>query len=156
MAVDLTETPLPDWVRDGTALKRIDYSDTFRLPDTGTTMTAEQWAREVLEHASEPLRRSLPRGWFVLGLRHGSTRSPHHVLGWPIRDSRDDRIVLGATSRIGMPAELVLARDGDAWLFATLVEHDNRAVAALWRAISARHRDVVRHLLRSAAGRVAH
>jgi hypothetical protein len=53
-----------------------------------------------------------------------------------------------------MPAELVFAREGDGWLFATLVQHDNAVMSAVWRAIARVHRRVVRHLLRSAATRV--
>jgi hypothetical protein len=81
--------------------------------------------------------------------------SPSHVLGWPIRHTTDDVIVLGARSWLGMPAELVFARQGKAWLFVTLVQHDNRFMSALWWAIAARHRRVVQYLLRSAAARRA-
>lgn len=158
VAPRLTEVPLPAWVRDGTGLDRIDYCDSYLVDDIPSVRqtSAEQWAREVLERAPTALRRRLSRGWFVLGLRHGSVRSPQHVLGWPIRQNTTERIVLGAHSRVGMPAELVFAREGDAWLFATLIQHDNRIVSAVWRTIAEPHRRVVRYLLRSAATRVTH
>ena len=150
----VTEVALPDRVRDGTQLRRIDYSDAHLVRAPGATqVSAEQWMREMLEHAPAPLRQQLPRGWFLLGLRHGPLGSAGHVLGWPITDVRDDRVVLGARSRLGMPAELVLARTDGGWVFATLIEHDNPAMSLLWRALAEPHRRVVRHLLRSAAAR---
>ncbi|PZS15711.1 MAG: hypothetical protein DLM57_12140 [Pseudonocardiales bacterium] len=156
VAPSLTEVALPAWLREGTGLDRIDYSDSYvveNIPAAQET-TPEQWAREVLERAPTAIRRRLPPGWFLLGLRHGSIRSPRYVLGWPIRQNTPERIVLGAHSRVGMPAELVFARDGDGWLFATLIQQDNRIMSSLWRAIAASHRRVVRYLLRSAATRV--
>ncbi len=148
----VTAAPLPGWVREATELDRIDYCDCFLVQSTAAR-GAEEWARDVLEGAPARLRRRLPRAWSLLGLRHGSTRSPRHVLGWPIRLNTSDLVVLSARSRIGMPAELVFARDGNGWLFATLIQHDNRVVAAMWRTIADSHRRVVRYLLRSAAGR---
>jgi hypothetical protein len=151
------EASLPDWIRNGTHLRRIDYYDCHVVRGTGSTgrLSAEDWARTVLEAAPVQLRRTLPSGWFILGLRHGSVHAPEHVLGWPIRDCTDGYIVLAATSRIGMPAELVFARQDQDWLLATLVEHDNPIVAALWRGTTRLHRSVVRSLLGSAASRVS-
>jgi hypothetical protein len=151
------EVPLPRWVGAATALDRIDYHDCFMVDNVPPIqhMTAEQWAREVLEHAPFPLRRKLPRGWRALGLRHGSTRSSTCVLGWPIRINTADRVVVGARSRVGMPAELVFARHGQGWILATLVQHDNPIVSTLWAVMAERHRRVVRQLLRSAAERIA-
>lgn len=151
----LTETELPAWVREGTSLVRVDYSDSYLVENVqAASMSAEQWAREVLEGAPASFRFSAPPAWFLLGLRHGASHSPRHVLGWPIRVNTADRIILCAPSRIGMPAELVFGRQGDAWLFATLLQQDNAFVATIWNVIAARHRHVVRQLLRSAAARV--
>jgi hypothetical protein len=151
----VTLAPLPARVRAASRLARIDYADAHRVTHRDAAQwTPECWLRAMLDDAPPWLRRALPGGWLLLGLRHGPAKSAQHVLGWPIRESDADHIVLAATSRLGMPAELVLTRDGDAWLFATLVEHDNAAMAGIWRAIAEPHRRVVRHLLRSAATRL--
>jgi hypothetical protein len=152
----LNEVPLPARLRADTGLDRIDYSDAHLVEAVAASseISPEQWAREVLECAPSALRRMLPPGWFLLGLRQGSSRSSQHVLGWPIRENTAERIVLTSQSRLGMPAELVFAREGDAWLFATLVQHDNAVMSTLWRAIAKSHRRIVRYLLRSAAARV--
>jgi hypothetical protein len=154
--VRLTEVALPARLRADTGLERIDYSDTYLVEYVAASqeMSPEQWAREVLERAPSALRRMLPPGWFLLGLRQGSIGSSQHVLGWPIRQNTAERIVLTSQSRLGMPAELVFARDGEAWLFATLVQHDNAIMSTLWRAIARSHRRIVRYLLLSAANRV--
>ena len=158
-AGDLTvsEKALPAWVHEATTLDRIDYRDCFVMENVGSIgpANAEQWARELLERAPFPLRRNLPRGWRAIGLRHGSTRSPTCVLGWPIRINTANRVVVGARSRVGMPAELVFARHGNGWLFATLVQHDNPIVSILWNVMAESHRRVVRHLLLSAGERIA-
>jgi hypothetical protein len=152
----ISAVSLPAWVRAESALDRIDYSDCYLVEnvDRPATMTAEQWAREVLEQAPPRLRRRLTRGWRALGLRHGSLRSPNCVLGWPIRSNAADCVVLGARSHVGLPAELFFASKGETWLFATLVQHDNPIVATIWRAMAHYHRRVVSYLLRTAAARL--
>jgi len=146
---------LPEFARRVSTLSRIDYADCFVL-DAGpdVTLTGEQWAREMLEGAPERLRRSLRRGWFALGLRLGSVRSPEHVLGWEVRQSNDEYALLGATSRIGMPAELLFVGRPDGLLFATLVGHHNHLARAVWKAITPLHERVVRGALER-AGRAA-
>ena len=146
---------LPEFARRVSTLSRIDYADCFVL-DAGpdVKLTGEQWAREMLEGAPERLRSSLRRGWFALGLRLGSVRSPEHVLGWDVRQSNDEYAMLGATSRIGMPAELLFVVRPDGLLFATLVGHHNHLARALWKAITPLHQRVVRGALER-AGRAA-
>ncbi len=146
---------LPEFARRVSTLSRIDYTDCFVL-DAGpdVKLTGEQWAREMLEGAPERLRRSLRRGWFALGLRLGPVRSPEHVLGWEVRQSNDEYALLGATSRIGMPAELVFVGQPDGLLFATLVGHHNHLARSVWKAITPLHHRVVRGALER-AGRAA-
>ena len=119
-------------------------------------MTAERWLRVMLDRSAPWFRYTAHPAWELLGLRHASRTSPSHVLGWPVAESTPDRVVLAARSRTGMPAELMLVRDGDDWVFATLVRFDNRAMRGLWRVIAGTHRTIVRRLLRSAAHRQAH
>jgi hypothetical protein len=87
-------------------LPRVDYEDAF-LVEIGPThgRTGEQWAPAILEGAPMGMRRRLRWGWFALGLQLGSTRSDQLVLGWEVRRSTPDFALLGASSRLGLPAE---------------------------------------------------
>ncbi|MEZ0291202.1 MAG: hypothetical protein ACAH82_01610, partial [Solirubrobacteraceae bacterium] len=58
-----------------------------------------------------------------------------------------------AGSRIGMPGELLLKREGDALLFATFVQHGNPAARAVWAGVEPVHVPTVRRLLADAARR---
>ena len=77
------------------------------------------------------------------------------MLGWQIRASDADFVLLGADSRVGMPAELLLATRGDGLLFATFVRHDNAIARALWASIEATHVRTVRTVLELADRRIA-
>jgi hypothetical protein len=145
------QTALPAGTRELSTLAHIDYQDAF-LVETGLARdrTAEQWAREVLEGAPASTRRALSRGWSGLGLRLGPARSDRHVLGWEIRRSDPDVVLLGARGRLGLSGELIFQRSAHALLYATVVQLDNRAARGLWAAIESRHRRVVRGLLEPA------
>ena len=98
------QTGLPAGTREIATLARIDYEDAF-LVGTGLAQdrTAEQWAREILEGAPVSTRHALTRGWSGLGLRLGPAQSDRHVLGWEIRRSDPDVVLLGARGRSGSP-----------------------------------------------------
>jgi hypothetical protein len=104
----------------------------------------------MLEDAPPRARRTLPWGWFALGLKQGSPQSHRHVLGWEVRRSTRDYALLGADSRLGMPAELLFKREASGFLFATFVQHDNPAWRAVWVGLGPYHRKVVRGLLERA------
>ena len=137
-------------------LERIDYADAFLLEiDERLERTPLEWAREILEAAPRSFRTGAPRVWRVLGLKH-RPQGRASVLGWPIRHDSPEFALLGATSRTGMPAELLVWRPAPGQLlFATLVQHGNRAVAALWAAITPAHQRIVRELLERASDRAA-
>jgi hypothetical protein len=128
-------------------LGRIDYEDAF-VVNTGPTggRTAEGWARAFLEGAPAPVRAGLLSGWSALGLRVGS-EGPGTVLGWEVRRSTPDAVLLGAGSRVGMPAELLFQRRARTLLFATFVRHDNALARAVWPGVVPLHEQVVRQLL---------
>lgn len=86
----------------------------------------------------------------MLGLKLGSDG----VLGWEVRRSTPDHVLVGADSRIGMPAELLLERRQDALLFCTFVRHANLIARAVWAGVEPVHRPVVRHVLEDAARRI--
>ena len=149
-------TPLPG-TRDMSTLGRIDYEDAFVVPlRAPSALSAEQWMRRILEGAPPAIRLQLLSGWSALGLKVSLTGSDRSVLGWPIRASDPDLILLGAESRVGMPGELLLRREDDGLLFATFARHDNPLVRALWARVVPGHVRTVRMLLervrRSAPG----
>jgi hypothetical protein len=93
------------------------------------------------------------RGWRALGLRIGPIRSEEFVLGWEVRRSTPDLVLLGSTGRFGLSGELLFESRRDSLLFATFVQLDNPATHAIWRCIAHHHRGVVHQLLGQAAAR---
>jgi hypothetical protein len=140
---------LPPNARSLSTLPHVDYEECFVLDvDAGEERSGEQWARAMVEDSH--IRSALTWSWFALGLKLGSPRSDRLVLGWELRRSTPGYALLGAGSRIGMPAELLFKPERDRLLFATFVQHKNPVARALWAAVAPRHRRVVRHLLRQA------
>jgi hypothetical protein len=137
-------------------LPRIDYRDGFRLDlPGGPELSGEEWAREMLEGASSDTRRSLRRGWPLLGLKMAPDGAAGAILGWRLRHSADDYALLGVDSRIGMPAELLLLPEPRGLFFATFIQMRNPFVRTLWAPIGPPHRRVVPALMRHAALRVS-
>ena len=80
-------------------------------------------------------------------------RSDRSVLGWAVRNSSPEFVLLGADSRIGMPGELLFKRGHDALLFATFVQQDNLIARTVWAATETAHVRVVRQILEQASRR---
>ena len=146
------QVALPPAARALCTLSHIGYEDAF-LVETGPGQdrTGEQWARAVLEEAPIVMRSALPWAWFALGLQQGSTRSARFVLGWEVRRSTPDFVLLAASSRLGMPAELLFERRQHTLLFATFVELNNHIARAVWAGVAPGHRQVVGYLLEQAS-----
>jgi hypothetical protein len=149
------QVAVPPAARTLSTLPHIDHEDAF-LVETGPAQdrTGEQWARAILEDAPIIMRRALRWGWFALGLRLGSTRSDRFVLGWEVRAAPRDIALLGASSRLGLPAELLCKRQQQAPLFATFVQQENHIARAVWAGVAPVHRRVVRYLLERASRRI--
>jgi hypothetical protein len=107
-----------------------------------------------LEDAPIIMRRAFRWGWFALGLRLGSTRSDRFVLGWEVRAAPQTSRSLGASSRRGLPAELLCKRQQQALLFATFVQQENHIACAVWAGVAPVHRLVVRYPLERASRRI--
>jgi hypothetical protein len=148
------QVALPPAARALSTLSHVDYEDAF-LVETGSAQdrTAEQWARAILEDAPSAMRSALRWAWSALGLQLGSTGSDRFVLGWEVRHSTPDFALLGAGSRLGLPAELLLKRRQQTLLFATLVQQENHIARAVWAGIEHGHRRVVRYVLEQAGDR---
>jgi hypothetical protein len=142
------QVAVPAEARALSTLPEIDYEDAFAV-DVGPLhrRTAEQWARTMLELAPADTRRSLLTGWSAIGLKVDCRRSGQHVLGWQIRGSTPDYVLLGAGSRIGLPGELLFQRQADRLLFCTFVQQANPIARTVWAAIEVTHVKTVRRLL---------
>jgi hypothetical protein len=150
----VTQIPVPTDARGLATLGRIDYADAFRV-DVGGALdrSGERWARATLVDAPLMVRAKLVCGWSGLGLRLGSPWSPRRVLGWEVRRSRPDSVLLGARSWLGMPGELLFRPEPHGLLFATFVQQDTPLAGALWARVTPTHQRVVRSLLTHAARR---
>ena len=151
-SVTVRQIALPPDARALSPLSRIDYEDAFAVT-AEVQHTAEEWVRAVLYDAPPRVRRRLRLGWTALGLNLGPPWSSDRVLGWKVKHSDPDFVLLAADSWLGFRGELLFGREPDGLLFATLVEQTNPAVRVLWAAITNRHQHVVRSLLTHAAGR---
>ena len=135
-------------------LTRIDYADAFLVELGPVHHTAEQCARETLEGAAPVIRAQLLSGWKSIGLKIGTGPSERSMLGWNVRQSTPELILLGAESRIGMPGELLFLREGDTLLFATFVCQSNLLARAVWAMIEPAHVRMVRQILDQAGRRL--
>jgi hypothetical protein len=145
---------LPSSARALSTLCPIDYEDAF-LVDVGPVgeRTPEQWARAIFEDAPIAVRAALVAGWSALGLRLGWRRSDRFVLGWPVRRSDPDFVLLAASSPLGLAAELLLTGHENRLLFATLVQKNNQLIRAVWTGVEPIHGPVVRSALAMASDR---
>ncbi len=150
------QVAVPASARALSTLSRVDYEDAFHLdiaqaPDR----TAERWARSVLQDAPMAMRNGLLAGWSAIGLKLGPPGSEGYVLGWEVRDSTPDFVLLGVGSRIGMPGEMLFKRERRALLFATFVQQDGAIARATWARVEPVHMVTVRRVLEQAGRRFA-
>jgi hypothetical protein len=133
-------------------LPRVDYSDaTVATVSRARDRTGEQWARVILEDAPAVLKRTCQAAWAALGLELAWTRSGRRVLGWPVRSSSPDHVLLAAESRLGLSAEVLIQRRQRTLLLATFLQQKNPLARAVWAGIAPGHRQMVRRLLEQAS-----
>jgi len=137
-------------------LSHIDYEDAF-LVEAGAAQepTASDWVKAVLEDAPIADKAKLMLGWSAIGLIPTLNRSSGSVLGWEIRARTADFVLLGRSSLIGMPGELLFKREPGSLLFATFVQHDNKIARTVWAATEPQHVPIVQGLLEQAGRRIA-
>jgi hypothetical protein len=148
------QVAVPPAARALGTLSHIDYADAFLaeiLP--APDRTPEQWARAILEDAPISVRTRLLAGWSAIGLKLDVGRSGRSVLGWEVRRSTPEFVLLGADSRIGMPGELLFGLQQHVLLFATFVEFTNPLARAVWAVVEPVHIPVVRSVLERASTR---
>lgn len=154
MTADVRQIEVPSSALALSTLPRIDYCDAFVF-DVGSRgdESAEDLMREVLEGSPLAVRTQLLSGWSTIGLKV-SSGSEGSVLGWDVRRSLPDHVLLGADSRIGMPGELLLKKEDGALLFATFVAQRNLIARAVWALTEPVHVRVVRDILTQASRRL--
>jgi hypothetical protein len=151
--VVVTQIDVPGDVLGLSTLPRIDYADAFVVRTRSSPQwSAERWARAILEDAPASMRSRLLSGWKALGLKVGSNAGvgSGSVLGWSIRRSTPEVVLLAADSRIGMPGELLIMTRPEGLLFATFLQHHTVATRAVWAAVEHTHVEVVHALLERA------
>jgi hypothetical protein len=153
VSAEVRQVDPPPSARALSTLARVDYCDAF-LFDVGAAHdeSAEELIREILERAPLTVRTQLLSGWSAIGLKVGN--ASNGVLGWEIRRTEPDHVLLGAESRIGMPGELLIKKDDDALLFATFVTQRNLIARAVWAVTEPVHVRVVRDILNQASLRL--
>ena len=153
--IGLSQVAVPAEARDLCSLSRIDYEDAFLVETCAAQgRTATEWMKAILEDAPLAVKVKLLLGWSAIGLVPTLSMSGQAVLGWEIRTSTPDFVLLSRTSLIGMPGELLFKRERDGLLFATFVRQDNRLARAIWAATEPQHVPIVRDLLEQAARRL--
>jgi hypothetical protein len=154
VTADVRHVDVPASARELSTLPRINYCDAFVF-DVGSRHDecAGDLIREVLEGAPLTVRTQLLSGWSTIGLKVTSG-SAGSVLGWDVRRSVPDHVLLGADSRIGMPGELLLKKEDGALLFATFVAQRNLIARAVWAVTQPVHLRVVRDVLGQAIQRL--
>jgi hypothetical protein len=140
---------VPPTARRLSTLPRLDYADAF-LVEVGPAArdrTPEQWARVILDDAPIAVRSALRSVWLAVGLELSSARPARSVLGWEVRRSTREFVLLGGSSPIGLSAELLIKRQKHELLFSTLLQQRNPLARAVWAAIEPVHRPTVRYVL---------
>jgi hypothetical protein len=156
LGIDVRQVAVTSEARALCSLSRIDYEDAFLVEvDAAQQWTVGDWLRAMLEDAPVAVKAKLLLGWSAIGLRPALNISRGTVLGWEIRTSTPDFVLLGRSSLIGMPGELLFKRERNGLLFATFVRQDNRIARAIWAATEPQHVPIVHDLLEHAARRLA-
>jgi Protein of unknown function (DUF2867) len=146
---------VPPSARALSTLARVDYADAFLVEvDRVGDRTAEQWVRAIFDEAPTHLRLRLWSAWLALGFRLSTPDANGCVLGWSVRESTRNCVVLGSNSSIGMPAELLLMRHERRLLFDTFVEQDNPIARAVWASVQPVHTRAVPWVLQQFVQRV--
>jgi hypothetical protein len=122
---------VPPTSRALSTLSHIDYADAFLVePGPARQWSAEAAGRTVLDGAPLAVRTKLLLGWSAIGLKPAIGGSSRSILGWEIRASAPECVLLGRDSMIGMPGELLFKCEHDTLQFCTFVQQDSHVARA--------------------------
>jgi hypothetical protein len=143
---------VPTRVRSLCTFDEPDYIDSFTLHSlSARDLTAEGWARAVLEEA-ELSRRSARRLWRLMGLRLGPPPySAEHVQGWAIADAGAADWIRLETQSWYVSAEVVCVIDHSELSISLSLRFDHDPVASVvWALVRCAHQRAVPVMLRQA------
>ena len=142
----VSQVSMPQDARALSTLPRIDYEDAFAID---SRCPAHPGAMGPCGAPGRAPGRTpaMWLGWTALGLKLWPPWASNRVLGWKVKHSDNEFVLLAADSWLGLRGQLLFRSDPHGLLFATFVQHTNPAVRALWPAVTPRHVHVVRSLL---------
>lgn len=137
---------MPAGVAELAALDPVDYHEAFAF-ETDSVRRPENWARLILENAPLVKRAVMLSAWTGLGVRLAALGSDGQVLGWRIRHSGPEAVVLGMQAAIGITARIVIQVDHQRVVHAMLIRYDRSIARPVWRMVAPRHRRFIGALL---------
>jgi len=141
--------PVPAAVAEIAGLDRVDYDEAFTF-ETEAVQPPEEWARLILEGAPLSKRLLMIGAWTALGIRLAFPGSTGHVLGWRIRHSDADAVVLGVHAAVGLTARVVIQVEQQRVTHSMLVRYDRALGRRVWSRMAPGHHRFVRALLNRA------
>jgi hypothetical protein len=151
-SIRILEGPDVPYVAVLAGLDRADYREAFAA-DVRVDRPPEEWCRLILEGASPAKRAAMLRTWTLLGVGLAPLGSEGQILGWRIRHSGADAVVLGARSRTGLDARLVVSAPSRQVVQTMMIRYDRWPARPLWTIIAPQHRRFVYGLLADAVAR---
>lgn len=150
MTTPVETVPVPARVVEIAGLDRIDYDEAFTF-ETGADRLPEEWARVILQGA--PLRKRLQMigAWTALGIRLALPGTAGHVLGWRIRRSDPEAVVLGVHAAVGLTARIVIRVEPQRVTHSMVVRYDRALGRSVWARMAPGHHRFVRALLKRAS-----
>ncbi|MFF5084444.1 hypothetical protein ACFY36_46010 [Actinoplanes sp. NPDC000266] len=127
-------------------IEPIHYREGFSFA-TGERLSAETWARRILEGAPRPERAKMLAVWKLLGVGLAPLKAPGQVLGWRIQHSAPDAVVLAVRAAAGISARLVLRVEPGRVTHAMVVRYETGLGRRVWTRFAPAHRRFYVHLL---------
>ncbi|AGZ39582.1 hypothetical protein [Actinoplanes friuliensis] len=146
MTVTVRTADVPDAVLALAGLDPIHYAEAFRF-ETPAIRSPLEWSRLILEGAPPIKRLQMRAVWTGLGIRLAMPFSSGQVLGWRIRQSGADAVVLGVRAAIGLTARLVIRAEPGQVTQSMLVRIDRDRARGVWDRLAPRHRHFLTELL---------
>jgi hypothetical protein len=141
--------PVLAGVAEIAGLDRVDYDEAFDF-ETDAVRRPEDWARLILEGAPLSKRLQMVGAWTALGIRLALPGTKGQVLGWRIRRSDPEAVVLEVHAAVGLTARIVIQAEPQRVTHSMVVRYDRALGGRVWRRIAPGHRRFVRALLNRA------
>ncbi|SNY31454.1 hypothetical protein [Paractinoplanes atraurantiacus] len=120
-------------------LEPVHYREGFGFT-TRERLSAEAWARRILEGSSWSQRAKMLAAWRLLGVGLAPLKAPGQVLGWRIQRSDPEVVVLAVRAAAGCSVRLVLRAEPGRVTHAMLVRYDTVLGRLVWTRFAPAHR----------------